>query len=89
MVVLIAKGTQQSSRKVIFRDAVYDAVRKLTVISIQKTKKECIAILSQKKVRLVNDETSTRNPNLSTGIYLSIAKVAQYRLASKNRKEKE
>ena len=51
-------------------------------------KKECITILNQKKAILVNDENSMKNPDLSTGIYLTAAKVAQYRLVADNRTEK-
>ena len=46
-------------------------------------------MLNQKKVRLVNDETSMRNPDSSSGIYLTAAKVSQFRLVAENRKEKE
>ena len=46
-------------------------------------------IPNQKKVRLVNDETSTRNYDSGKRIYLTIAKVAQYRLVDDNRREKE
>ena len=52
-------------------------------------KKECMAILNQNKVRLVNDETSMRNPDYSLVIYLTAAKVAQCRLMAENRREKE
>ena len=52
-------------------------------------KKECMAILNQKKVRLVNYETSMRNPDYSLVIYLTAAKVAQCRLMAENRREKE
>ena len=45
--------------------------------------------LNQKNMRLVNDETSTRNPDLSTIIYLTADKLAQCRLLSENRREKE
>ena len=48
-----------------------------------------MAILNQKKLRLSNDETSTRNPDSSSGIYLTAAKVAQCTLVAKNRREKE
>ena len=47
-----------------------------------------MTILNKKKVRLVNGETSTRKPDLSTGIYLTNAKVAQYILVADNRQEK-
>ena len=46
-------------------------------------------ILNQKKVILVNDETSMRNPDSSSGIYLTAAKVAQGGLVADNRREKE
>ena len=35
-------------------------------------------ILNQKKVILVNDETSMRNPDSRSGIYLTATKVSQY-----------
>ena len=43
----------------------------------------------QKKVILVYGETSRNNPDLIYGIYLTAAKVAQYRLVDENRREKE
>ena len=89
MVVLQEKGTQQSPRNIILRAAAYDTARKITVIHIQDAKKECMAILNQKKVRLVNDETSMRNPDSSLVIYLTSAKLAQCRLVGDNRREKE
>ena len=46
-------------------------------------------ILQQKMARFLNYETSRRNPDSSFGIYLTAAKVAQYRLVVENRKEKE
>ena len=64
-------------------------MRKITVIHIQDMKKECMEILNQKKVRLVNDETSMRKPDSSSGIYLNAAKLAQCRLMAENRREKE
>ena len=48
--------------------------------------KECIEILNQEKVILVNDGTSTRNPDSSLGIYLTASKVVQYRLVAENRR---
>ena len=38
---------------------------------------------------LLNDVTSRRKPDSSLGIYLAAAKLAQYRLVAKNRREKE
>ena len=46
-------------------------------------------ILNQNKVILVNDETSIRNPDSITGIYITADKVAQCRLVAENRREKE
>ena len=66
MVVLIDKGTQQPSRKIILQAVSHDAVRKQTVIPIQETKKECITVLHQNNLRLVNDKTSMRNLDLSS-----------------------
>ena len=66
MVVLQAKGTQQSPRNIILRAAVYDAARKRTVVPIQYIKKECMVIPNKKRVRLVNDETSMRKPDSSS-----------------------
>ena len=68
MVVLRAKGMQQSSWDIILQAAAYDTVRKITFIPIQNMKKEFMAILNQKKVILVNDESYTRNPDSSSGI---------------------
>ena len=76
-------------RKIILWAAVYDAVRKGTFTPIQDMKKECMTIINQKKVRLVNDETSMRNPDYSTVIYLTTAKVVQYRLVTDDKIEKE
>ena len=45
-------------------------------------------IINQKKLILVNDETSTSNPGFSTGIYLNVNKVAQCILVSDNTREK-
>ena len=39
-------------------------------------------ILHQKKVRLINDVTSREKNDLSLGIYLTAAKLAQYRLVA-------
>ena len=55
----------------------YDAVRKITVISIQDINKKGMTTLNKKNVILVNDETSMRNPDVSTIIYFTAAKVAQ------------
>ena len=46
-------------------------------------------ILQKKKVRLVNHVTSRRKPDYSSRIYLTDARVAQYRLVAGNKREKE
>ena len=40
-----------------------ETMSKITVVSIQEMKKECMMILWQKKARLVNYETSGKNPD--------------------------
>ena len=80
---------QQSSRNIIIRAAAYGALRNRTVTPIQETKKECMNIPNQNKLRLVKNKTPMRNPDPSTVIYLTTAKVEQYRLVAKNRREKE
>ena len=89
MVFLQSKGKQKSSRNFFLRDAEYDAVSKRIVIHIQETKKECMMILQKNNARLVNDETSRRNPDFSLVIYLIADKLAQYILVDNNRREKE
>ena len=51
--------------------------------------KESMMILQQKKVRLVKDEISGRNPDSSSVIYLTAAKLAKCILVAENRTEKE
>ena len=76
MVFLQEKSSQQSSRNIVLQDAEYDAVRKLTVISIQEMKREFRMILQQNKSRSENDVTTRKNPDSSLGIYLTAAKLA-------------
>ena len=46
--------------------------------------------LKQKKVKLVNEDTTTRrNLDLGLGIYLTTVKVEQFRQVADNRREKE
>ena len=63
--------------------------KKITVIPIKDTKKECMAILTQQMAILANDETSMRNPDSSPGIYFTTDKVVQCRLVVDNSREKE
>ena len=46
-------------------------------------------ILHQKKARFVNDETTRKNPDSGSVIYITTSKVAQCRLVAENRREKE
>ena len=47
-------------------------------------------ILKQKKVKMANEDTTTRrNPDLTSGIYLTAVKVAQCRQGDENRRENE
>ena len=46
-------------------------------------------ILNQKKAKLENEDTTTRrNPDLTSGIYLTVVKVAQCRQVAENIREK-
>ena len=46
-------------------------------------------IMQRIKVRLDNDVTTRKNPDLISGIQPNASKVAQYRLTSDNTREKE
>ena len=48
-----------------------------------------MTILDQNKVRLVNYETSMRNPDYSLVIYLTVDKVAQFIMVAQNMTVKE
>ena len=53
-------------------------------------KRETIMILKRKKVKLANEDVNTRrNPNSTSGIYLTTVNVAQCRQVSANRRETE
>ena len=82
MLFLRKNGMQQSSGNIILQNSAYDAVRKITVTPIQYMKKECMAVLNKKKVRLVNYETYMKNNDSSSGIYLTASKLAQCRLVA-------
>ena len=88
MVFLRVNGTQQFSRNIILQAAASNAVRKIIVIPIQYMNKECMMMLNQNKVILVNDETSMRNPDSSLEIYLTAAKLSQCTLVAENRRLK-
>ena len=64
-------------------------MRKITVVPIQDMKKEYKTIVDQNNVRLVNYENFMRNPDSSTGIYLTADNVAQCIMVADNRREKE
>ena len=47
-------------------------------------------ILNKKKVKLADEDTTTRgHPNSTSGIYLTTVKVIQFRQLANNRREKE
>ena len=52
-------------------------------------KREYRTILQKKNLRLDNEVTTRKNLDLSLGIYLTAAKVAQCRLVAENRRYKE
>ena len=65
----------------------YDTVRKRTVLPLQEIKIETMMIHQQKKVKLVGEDANTRiNLNSTSGIYLTAAKVAQFRQVAANRR---
>ena len=78
MVIILSKGsTQQPSRNILLRLAVYDTVQNRTVFPIQLMKRETIMIPKQKKLKLSNEEVNTRrNINSTSVIYLTAVKVA-------------
>ena len=73
MVIIRAKGsTQQPSRNIILWAAAYDILSKWTVLPLQEMKRETMMIHQQKKVKLANEDANTRrNPNSTSGIYLT------------------
>ena len=89
MVIIRSKGsTQQPSRNILLRATAYDTVRKRTVFPLQEMKRENMMIHQQKKVKLAYEDANTRsNPNSTSGVYLTVAKVAQYRKVAANRRE--
>ena len=89
MVIIRAKGsTQQPSRNILLRAAAYDTVRNRTVLPLQDMKRENMMILKKRKVKMSNEDSKTRrNPNSTSGIYLTAIKVAQYRQVAANRRK--
>ena len=59
------------------------------IIPIQKTKREFMMIVHQKKAKLDNDVTIKNNTDSSSGIQLTASKVAQYRWMAENRRERK
>ena len=65
-------------------------MQKLTVLPLQDMKRETMMIPNKKKVKLANEDTTTRrNPVSTSGIYLTAVKVAQCRHVVANRREME
>ena len=89
MVIIRAKGsTHQPPINILLRAAAYDTEHKQTVLPLQKMKIETMMIHQQKKVKLADEDANTRNnPNSTSGIYLTAAKVAQCRQLAANRRE--
>ena len=78
-------STQQPPRNILLRAAAYDTVQKQTVLPLQEIKRETMMILKQKKVKMANEDANTRRkPNLTLGIDLTAAKVAQCRQLAMN-----
>ena len=48
-----------------------------------------MAIFQKNKARLENDVATRKNPNSNLVIYLTTAKVAQFRLVAQNKRKKE
>ena len=90
MVIIRARGSNlQPPRKILLQAAAYDTVRKRTVFPLQEMKREFIMMVKQKKVKLANEDTTTRrNPDSTSGIYLVAVKVAKFRQVADNRREK-
>ena len=81
---------QQLSRNILLWAAAYDTVQKQTVLTLQSMKRGFIMILNQKKVKLANQDTTTkRKSDSNLGIYLTTAKVFQCIQVAENRREKE
>ena len=70
MVIIPAKGSnQQPYRNILLREAAYETVQKRTVLPIQEMKIENMMILKQKRVKLANEDTTTRmNSDSTSGI---------------------
>ena len=80
MVLLQEKVITESSTNLIFRYAAYDTMRKHNIIPLQETNKENMEEFKQKNVRLENNVsniTTRKNPDSSSVIYLTGAKVLQ------------
>ena len=73
---------------IVARSASYDTLRKQTFIPIREMKREYTEIMKHKKVRLYNDVTIRKKPDSISGIHLTTAKVAQYRMLADNRRDK-
>ena len=65
-------------------------MRKQTVLPLQDMNNEFMMVLNQKKIKLVNEDTTPRrNPDPTSVIYLTTVKLAQHRQVDENRIEKE
>ena len=92
MVVLQEKEITESSRNLILRYAAYDTMRKHNIIPLKETNKENMEEFKQKNMRLKDDVrniTTRKNPDLTSVIYPTDAKLLQYRMMTDNRTDKK
>ena len=65
-------------------------MRNQSVLPLQEMKNEFMMVTKQNKVKLVNEDTTTRrNPDSNSIIYPTTVKVTQCRKVAENRREKE
>ena len=90
MVLLLEKGSnKQSPRNIILGAVANGTVQKRTVIPLQEMKHEYMMVLQKNKAKLVNqDTTSRRNPDFTSGIFITSVKLAQCTLVAENSTEK-
>ena len=64
-------------------------MRNQSVLPLQEMKNEFMMVTKQNKVKLVNEDTTTRrNPDPNLGFYLTAVKVAQCKQVADNSREK-
>ena len=69
VIILLKVSIDQPLRNILLRVAVYDTVRKQTVLPLQEINRENMIILKQKKVKLADEDAVTRGkPDSTSGI---------------------